>query len=78
MQRHHIVLQLCQRKGYVVLFYMPGDKGNSTTEDSVNLAVFPGLQGGPHYHTVAGVAVCLRQVTTVLVGLFYCCHPRWN
>ena len=28
----------------------------------INAAVFPSLQGGPHQHQVAGVAVALRQV----------------
>lgn len=31
-------------------------------EDKVNFAVFPSLQGGPHNHAIAGVAVALKQV----------------
>ncbi|KAL9351176.1 hypothetical protein Peur_053856 [Populus x canadensis] len=34
-------------------------------EDKINQAVFPGLQGGPHNHTIAGLAVALKQATTV-------------
>ncbi|XP_068568493.1 serine hydroxymethyltransferase, mitochondrial [Cebidichthys violaceus] len=30
-------------------------------EDRVNFSVFPSLQGGPHNHAIAGVAVALRQ-----------------
>uniref|UniRef100_A0A671XVB7 Serine hydroxymethyltransferase n=1 Tax=Sparus aurata TaxID=8175 RepID=A0A671XVB7_SPAAU len=30
-------------------------------EDKVNFSVFPSLQGGPHNHAIAGVAVALRQ-----------------
>ncbi|XP_015199812.1 serine hydroxymethyltransferase, mitochondrial [Lepisosteus oculatus] len=30
-------------------------------EDRINFSVFPSLQGGPHNHTIAGVAVALRQ-----------------
>ncbi|XVE95149.1 hypothetical protein REPUB_Repub02eG0071500 [Reevesia pubescens] len=30
-------------------------------EDKINQAVFPGLQGGPHNHTIAGLAVALKQ-----------------
>ncbi|KAG8499295.1 hypothetical protein CXB51_005802 [Gossypium anomalum] len=33
-------------------------------EDKINQAVFPGLQGGPHNHTIAGLAVALKQVRT--------------
>ncbi|CAK9312989.1 unnamed protein product [Citrullus colocynthis] len=33
-------------------------------EDKINQAVFPGLQGGPHNHTIAGLAVALKQATT--------------
>ena len=32
-------------------------------EDKINQAVFPGLQGGPHNHTIAGLAVALKQVS---------------
>ncbi|KAJ6727613.1 SERINE HYDROXYMETHYLTRANSFERASE [Salix purpurea] len=34
-------------------------------EDKINQAVFPGLQGGPHNHTIAGLAVALKQATTL-------------
>ncbi|XP_054640656.1 serine hydroxymethyltransferase, mitochondrial isoform X2 [Dunckerocampus dactyliophorus] len=30
-------------------------------EDKINFSVFPSLQGGPHNHAIAGVAVALRQ-----------------
>ncbi|CAA0843093.1 Serine hydroxymethyltransferase 1- mitochondrial [Striga hermonthica] len=33
-------------------------------EDKINQAVFPGLQGGPHNHTITGLAVALKQTTT--------------
>ncbi|XP_048877777.1 serine hydroxymethyltransferase, mitochondrial [Brienomyrus brachyistius] len=32
-------------------------------EDRVNFAVFPSLQGGPHNHAIAAVAIALRQAT---------------
>ncbi len=31
-------------------------------ERKINSAVFPALQGGPHNHAIAGVAVALKQV----------------
>uniref|UniRef100_A0A0K8RCW3 glycine hydroxymethyltransferase n=1 Tax=Ixodes ricinus TaxID=34613 RepID=A0A0K8RCW3_IXORI len=33
-------------------------------ESKVNFAVFPALQGGPHNHAIASVAVALKQATT--------------
>lgn len=33
-------------------------------EEKINAAVFPGLQGGPHNHTITGLAVALKQATT--------------
>ncbi|KAK4354800.1 hypothetical protein RND71_026994 [Anisodus tanguticus] len=30
-------------------------------EAAINNAVFPGLQGGPHNHTIGGLAVCLKH-----------------
>ncbi|KAI3807383.1 hypothetical protein L1987_23310 [Smallanthus sonchifolius] len=32
-------------------------------EDKINEAVFPGLQGGSHNHTITGLAVALKQAT---------------
>ena len=39
-------------------------KGNEVKynlEDPINQAVFPGLQGGPHNHTITALAVALKQ-----------------
>lgn len=33
-------------------------------EKPINEAVFPGLQGGPHNHAIAGIAVALKQAMT--------------
>ena len=33
-------------------------------EQQINQAVFPGLQGGPHNHTIGALAVALKQATT--------------
>lgn len=52
-----------------MIFYRKGlrsvdKKGNEThydLEDKINFAVFPGLQGGPHNHTIAALATALKQ-----------------
>lgn len=33
-------------------------------QSKIDTAVFPGLQGGPHNHTIAGIAVALKQCMT--------------
>lgn len=65
----HKTLRGC-RSG--VIFYRKGvrnvdAKGKETLfnlESPINQAVFPGLQGGPHNHAIAGVAVALKQAVT--------------
>ena len=36
-------------------------------EKRINNAVFPGLQGGPHNHSMAGVGVGLKQVNLLFL-----------
>ncbi|KAK8709959.1 hypothetical protein V6N13_145306 [Hibiscus sabdariffa] len=49
-----------------MLMLSPARLTNQQTRerDKINQAVFPGLQGGPHNHTITGLAVALKQVTT--------------
>jgi len=55
-----------------IIFYRKGvrsvDKAGVETmydiENKINLAVFPGLQGGPHNHAIAGIAVAMKQAKT--------------
>ncbi|XP_070245718.1 serine hydroxymethyltransferase, cytosolic isoform X2 [Bos mutus] len=41
-------------------------------ESLINSAVFPGLQGGPHNHAIAGVAVALKQAMTPEFRAYQC------
>ena len=41
-------------------------------ESRINQAVFPALQGGPHNHAIAGVAVALRQVFFFIYAFLVC------
>jgi glycine hydroxymethyltransferase len=44
-----------------LIFYRKDERGFET---KINNAVFPGLQGGPHEHQIAGVATQLKEVAT--------------
>ncbi|KAL2520591.1 Glycine hydroxymethyltransferase [Forsythia ovata] len=52
-----------------MIFFRKGVKGTNKQgqevmydyEDKINQAVFPGLQGGPHNHTINALAVALKQ-----------------
>ncbi|XP_068651459.1 serine hydroxymethyltransferase 3, chloroplastic [Aristolochia californica] len=44
-----------------MIFYKKDPVLGVDLETAINNAVFPGLQGGPHNHTIAGLAVCLKQ-----------------
>jgi len=33
-------------------------------DKNIDFAVFPSLQGGPHNHSIAGVGVALKQVSS--------------
>ena len=55
-----------------MIFFRRGKKGETSKggpvmydlEERINFAVFPGLQGGPHNHTIGALAVALRQAST--------------
>ncbi|KAL6985508.1 Serine hydroxymethyltransferase 3, chloroplastic [Sarracenia purpurea var. burkii] len=43
-----------------MIFFKRGPVLGVDLESAINNAVFPGLQGGPHNHTIGGLAVCLK------------------
>uniref|UniRef100_W5KS85 Serine hydroxymethyltransferase n=2 Tax=Astyanax mexicanus TaxID=7994 RepID=W5KS85_ASTMX len=52
------------RKGVRSVDTKTGKETLYNLESLINQAVFPGLQGGPHNHAIAGVAVALKQAMT--------------
>jgi glycine hydroxymethyltransferase len=52
-----------------MIFYRKGQKSTNKKgepvmydlENKINFSVFPGLQGGPHNHTISGLACALKQ-----------------
>jgi len=47
-----------------MIFFRKGEVNGVDMESAINNAVFPGLQGGPHNHTIGGLAVCLKQAAS--------------
>jgi glycine hydroxymethyltransferase len=53
-----------------MIFFRRGPKSDEPNapmyeyENAINMAVFPGLQGGPHNHQIAGLATQLKEVAT--------------
>lgn len=39
--------------------------GRKEVMSKVNASIFPGIQGGPHNHTIAGIAIALKKAKTV-------------
>ncbi|KAF2283849.1 hypothetical protein GH714_016524 [Hevea brasiliensis] len=56
------IRKVCDKQKAILLADMAHISG--LVADKINQAVFPGLQGGPHNHTIAGLAVALKQATT--------------
>ena len=52
-----------------MIFYRKGQRGTTKKgepimydlDSKINFSVFPGLQGGPHNHTISGLACALKQ-----------------
>lgn len=48
-------------RGAIIMVTKKGVNKDKDTPAKIDKAVFPGLQGGPHENTVAGIAVALRE-----------------
>lgn len=51
-------------RGGMIMVTKKGLKKDPELPDKVDRAVFPGLQGGPHDHTTAAIAVALKQAAS--------------
>jgi len=48
-------------RGAMIMVTKKGLKKDPDLAEKIDKAVFPGLQGGPHEHTIAGIAVALGE-----------------
>ncbi len=51
-------------RGAMIMVTKKGIEKDSDLPEKINRAVFPGLQGGPHQHQIAAIAVCLKEAST--------------
>ncbi len=51
-------------RGGMIMVTKKGLKKDPDLADKIDKAVFPGLQGGPHDHTTAAIAVALKQAAS--------------
>ncbi len=50
-------------RGGIVMITKSGMEKDPDLDSKVDKAVFPGLQGGPHEHQIAGIATCLHEAS---------------
>ena len=51
-------------RGAIIMVTKKGLRKNKDLTRKIDRAIFPGLQGGPHINTIAGIAVCLKESST--------------
>ncbi|MEK7540706.1 MAG: serine hydroxymethyltransferase [Patescibacteria group bacterium] len=50
-------------RGGMIMVTERGIKKDSELPQKIDKAIFPGFQGGPHMHQIAGIAVCLKEAS---------------
>ena len=50
-------------RGAIIMVTKKGLKKDGKLGEKIDRAVFPGLQGGPHNHTIAGIGVALEEAS---------------
>ncbi len=48
-------------RGAIIMVTNKGIKKDPTLPDKIQKTIFPGMQGGPHMNTIAGIAVALKE-----------------
>jgi len=51
-------------RGAMILVTEKGVKKDAELPSKIDKAIIPGMQGGPHNNTTAGIAVCLKEATS--------------
>jgi len=51
-------------RGGLIMVTKKGLEKDPELAQKIDKAIFPGLQGGPHMHQVAAIAVCLKEAST--------------
>jgi len=51
-------------RGGMIMVTKKGIEKDPDLSKKIDKAIFPGLQGGPHMHQVAAIAVCLKEAST--------------
>lgn len=51
-------------RGGMIMVTERGIKKDSELPQKIDKAIFPGFQGGPHMHQIAGIAVCLKEASS--------------
>jgi len=51
-------------RGGIIMVTQKGIEKDEELPKKIDKAIFPGLQGGPHENSIAGIAVCLKEAST--------------
>jgi glycine hydroxymethyltransferase len=51
-------------RGAIIMVTNKGLKKDPTLPDKIQKTIFPGMQGGPHINTIAGIAVALKEANS--------------
>ncbi len=51
-------------RGGIIMVTQKGIEKDEELPKKIDKAIFPGLQGGPHENSIAGIAICLKEADT--------------